>query len=104
MKQLASTQSLDDLVAKHEYSLLLFSASWCGPCKAMSSVVEGVSDLISDRVNAIKIDVDKSTHEASDYGIRNVPTLMLVKNNEIVAQQIGALPPAQFVQWLTENT
>lgn len=104
MKQLTTTESLDDLVSQHEYSLLLFSATWCGPCKAMSSVVEEASILMNDRINAVKIDVDKSMNEASDYGIRNVPTLLLVKDDEIVAQQVGALPPVQFMQWLSENT
>lgn len=104
MKQLTATESLDDFVAQNEYSLLLFSASWCGPCKSMSSVIEDTSTLISERINTIKIDVDKSSNEASDYGVRNVPTLMLVKENEIIAQQIGAVPPVKFMQWLTENT
>jgi len=104
MKQLTTTESLDDLVSQHEYSLLLFSASWCGPCKSMSSVVEETATLIDERINAIKVDVDISANEASDYGIRSVPTLILVKNDEIIAQQVGSLPPQPFIKWLEQHT
>jgi thioredoxin 1 len=103
MKQLTSAESLDDLLTQHECSLLLFSASWCGPCKSMTSVVEGLADVMNDRLNIIKVDVDISANDASDYGIRSVPTLMLVKHDEIIAQQMGALSPQDFAQWLEQN-
>lgn len=103
MKQLTSADSLDDLLTQNEYSLLFFSASWCGPCKSMTPVVAGVSSMMSDRFNTIKLDVDSSSDEAADYGIRSVPTLMLVKDDQVIAQQVGAVPPQQLMQWLTQN-
>jgi len=104
MKQLTSADSLDNLLTQHEYSLVLFSASWCGPCKSMISVVEQTSNMMNGRLNTIKVDVDVSANDAADYGIRSVPTLILVKNDEIIAQQVGALPPQQFMQWVEQNT
>jgi thioredoxin 1 len=103
MKQLSSAESLDDLLTQHEYSLLLFSASWCGPCKSMTSVVEGLSGVVNERINTIKVDIDISASDASEYGIRSVPTMMLVKKSEIIAQQVGALSPQQFMQWIDQN-
>ena len=102
MKQLASTDSLNELLSEHEYSLLYFTASWCGPCKAMSPIVQGVSLIMKDRVNTITVDVDTSPTSAADYGIRSVPTLMLVKNDEIIDQRVGGLPPTQLMQWLEQ--
>jgi len=104
MHQLTSADVLDDLLAQHEYSLLFFSASWCGPCKAMKPTVEGVSSIMNERFNTIKIDVDISPINAADYGIRSVPTLMLVKNNEIISQQVGSIPVQQMMQWLEPLT
>ena len=104
MKQLTSTNAIDDLLSQHEYSLLYFSASWCGPCKTMSPIVEGVTRLMDDRLNAIKIDIDSTPTIAADYGIRSVPTMMLVKNNEIIDQRVGGLPPQQLMQWLEQHT
>jgi thioredoxin 1 len=95
MKQLTSADSIDDLLSQHQYSLLYFTASWCGPCKSMSPIVENVSGLMNGRFNTIKIDIDNMANVAADYGIRSVPTLMLVKNNEIIDQRVGGLPPQQ---------
>jgi len=102
MKQLTANDSLDDLLLEHEHSLLFFSASWCGPCQSMTTVVENVSNAMNQRLNTIKVDVDASQHDAMDYGIRSVPRLLLVKNNEIIAQQVGGMPPVQLMQWLEQ--
>ena len=103
MKQLTSANAIDDLLLQHEYTLLYFSASWCGPCKTISPIIEGVSSMMSDRFNAIKIDIDRASKIAADYGIRSVPTMMLVKNNEIISQQVGGLPPQPLMQWLEQH-
>lgn len=104
MKKLTSGDSIDDLLSEHQYSLLYFTASWCGPCKTMSPIVEGASDLMKSRFNTIKIDVDSMASVAADYGIRGVPTLMLVKSNVIIDQRVGGLPPQQLIQWLEQQT
>lgn len=102
MKQLTAANSLSDLVLPQEHSLLFFSASWCGPCKSMTPIVENISNLLGARINTIKIDVDASENDARDYGIRSVPTLVLVKNDEIIDQLVGGLPPLQLNQWLEQ--
>jgi len=104
MKQLTSADSLDELLSQHELSLLYFSASWCGPCKSMSPIVDGVSGMMNGRFNTIKVDIDNLATVAADYGIRSVPTLMLVENDEIIDQRVGALPPQQLMQWLEQFT
>ena len=104
MKQITSVDSIDELLSQHQYSLLYFTASWCGPCKSMSPIVEAVSGMMSDRFNTIKVDIDNLASIASDYGIRSVPTLMLVKNDEIIDQRVGGLPPQQLMQWLEQLT
>lgn len=104
MKQLTSAVLIDELLSQHQYSLLYFTASWCGPCKSMLPIVEGVSGLMNDRFNTIKIDVDDMESVAADYGVRSVPTLMLVKNNEIIDQRVGGTPLQQIMQWLERLT
>lgn len=104
MKQLTSADSLDELLTQQEFSLLYFSASWCAPCKSMTPIFEGVSGMMKDRFNAFKVDVDQLPTFAADYGIRSVPTLVLVKNDEIIDQRVGGLPPQQLMQWLEQQT
>jgi len=104
MELLTSADSIEDLLSQHQYSLLYFTASWCGPCKSMSPIVEGVSGLMNGRFNTIKIDIDNAEKIAADFGVRSVPTLILVKNNIIIDQRVGGLPPQQLMQWLEQLT
>lgn len=103
MKQLTSANAIDDLLSQHEYSLLYFSASWCGPCKSMSPIVEGITSAMENRLNTIKIDIDSFPIVAADYDIRSVPTMMLIKHNEIIDQRVGGLSPHQLMQWLEQH-
>ena len=67
---------------------LLFSASWCGPCQTLKPVIEQVSKTIP----VTKIDVDTDAQTVSDYGIRSVPTVVLVKNGREVKRFLGVQP------------
>ena len=102
MKQLTSDDFLDDLLPQDKPSLLFFSASWCGPCQSMTSVVSGISNLMSERLYSVKVDVNTSENEVRKYGIRSVPTLLLIKNDEIIAQQVGAMPAHRLMQWIEQ--
>lgn len=104
MQPLAASDSLENLLSQHEYSLLFFSASWCGPCQSMTPIVTDVASMMSERFNTIKLDVDNSPHYAAEFGIRGVPTLILVKNGEIIDQRVGGLPKPQLTEWLAQLT
>ncbi len=69
-----------------------FWAPWCGPCRMVSPVVDEVAKEMSEKVKFVKVNVDESPETASKYGIMSIPTLLLIKNKEVVAQQIGAIP------------
>jgi len=70
----------------------------------MSPIVEGVSSMMNDRFNTIKVDIENTPVAAADYGIRSIPTLLLVKNDEVIDQRVGGLPPQQLIQWLEQVT
>ena len=67
---------------------LLFSASWCGPCQTLKPVMEQVSKTIP----VTKIDVDTDAQTVSDYGVRSVPTVILVKDGREVKRFMGVQP------------
>jgi thioredoxin 1 len=69
-----------------------FWAPWCGPCRMVSPVVDEVAKEMSEKVKFVKVNVDDSPETASKYGVMSIPTLLLIKNKEVVAQQIGAIP------------
>lgn len=65
--------------------ILYFSAAWCGPCKMLGPIMES----LSGQINYQKIDVDNNQDLSIKYGVRNVPTLVLVENEEAVGRLVG---------------
>lgn len=69
--------------------LIDFFATWCGPCKAMSPIVENIGKEVQGSARVLKIDVDRNQALASQFGIQAVPTFMIFKKGKIVWRQSG---------------
>src|SRR6185436_7604083 len=69
--------------------LVKFEADWCGPCKAMKPMIEDIANDYAGRLTVATVDVDANNQTAYKFGVRGVPTVMLFKNGEVVAQQVG---------------
>lgn len=69
--------------------LVDFTATWCGPCKALAPIVEKIADEYAGRIRVGKCDIDDSPGTAAKYGVRSVPTVMVFKNGQKVAQHVG---------------
>jgi thioredoxin 1 len=69
--------------------LVDFTATWCGPCKALSPIVDQLADELSGSVKVGKLDIDDSPLTAGKYGVRGVPTVMVFKAGERAAQHVG---------------
>ncbi|EJW89288.1 thioredoxin [gut metagenome] len=67
-----------------------FSATWCGPCKKVGAYIEKLAEAYGDKANIGKCDVDENDDLTSKYGIRNVPTVLFIKNGEVVDKHVGA--------------
>lgn len=70
-------------------TLVDFFATWCGPCKMQSPILEDVKNKIGDKANIIKIDVDKNPELSAKYNVRSIPTLIVFKNGEAVWRGYG---------------
>lgn len=68
-----------------------FSATWCGPCRAMAPVIENLAGKLAGKVAFVKVDVDENPELVERYGLRGVPHLMLVQNGKVVDEHTGAL-------------
>lgn len=86
----------DEMINSTTPTLVDFYATWCGPCKMMSPLLEQVASEMGDKTKVIKVDIDKNRDAAAEYGIRSVPTLLLFKEGEIVWRQSG-LPPKSMI-------
>jgi thioredoxin 1 len=85
-------KSFSELINDPEKAVLVdFFATWCGPCQALSPIIQEVANELGDKINVIKIDVDKNPAVSQHFRIRGVPTLMIFKGGEIKWQQAGLL-------------
>ena len=69
--------------------LVDFTATWCGPCKALAPIVDQIATELDGKVKVGKLDVDDSPITAGKFGVRGVPTVMVFKNGERAAQHVG---------------
>jgi thioredoxin 1 len=76
--------------------LVDFWATWCGPCRSISPIVEELAKEFSGRVKVTKLNVDESPATPSQYGVRGIPTLILFKGGKILDQIVGAVPKARL--------
>ena len=79
--------------------LLDFWASWCGPCRMVSPIVDEIAEERTD-IKVGKVNVDEESELAAQFRIMSIPTLVVMKNGEIVNQSIGARPKAQILAML----
>ncbi|MBO5718062.1 MAG: thioredoxin [Bacteroidales bacterium] len=71
-----------------------FWAEWCGPCRMVAPIIEELAEEYGDRVLIGKMDVDKNDEVCSQFGIRNIPTILFFKNGQLVDKQVGAAQKA----------
>ena len=83
--------SFDSLIKGSQLVLVDFYATWCGPCKAMTPILEQVASSVKEKAKIIKIDVDKNPAAASAYHVQGVPTLVLFKEGKILWRQSGVV-------------
>lgn len=80
--------------------LVDFWAPWCGPCKMIAPVLEGVAEDLSGKLKVVKLNVDDNPETAPKYNVRGIPTLLLVKDGNVAGTKVGAISKSQLMEFI----
>jgi thioredoxin 1 len=83
--------------------LVDFWAEWCGPCRALTPILEEVAANHSDSISFAKVNIDENPQTPSKYGVMSIPTLILFKNGQVEAVKMGLLSKSQLSAFIESN-
>ena len=97
MATIVNTQSFKELAAQDGLLVVDFFATWCGPCKKLSPILDEVAEEFAGKANIVKVDIDESEDLAVEFGIRSVPTVLFLKGGQVIDKFVGAVPKSEIV-------
>ena len=91
--------TFDEVVLKSDKPVMVdFWAAWCGPCRMVAPIMDQLTAEYDGKAVIVKVDVDSNQKFAAEYGVRNIPTVLVFKNGEVVEKQVGVAPKATYAQ------
>ena len=93
----------EEVINSKEPVLVDFFATWCGPCKMIAPFIAQLADKYEGRMKVCKANVDEVPNIASSYGVSSIPTLIIFKDGEVVAQRIGGANLAVLDAFIMDN-
>lgn len=83
-------------------ALIDFWAAWCGPCRAVSPVLDKLAQEKAGQIKLVKVDVDRAPELSRRFAVQSIPTLMVISGGKVVARQTGAVPAPALRSWLEQ--
>ena len=95
-KKVNSSEFKSEVLEHKGVVLVDFFATWCGPCKALTPIVDKLSEEMSGKVKIVKVDIDENSALATEYRVMSVQTMKLFKNGEVVETLVGLRPESEL--------
>ena len=103
MAIIATNTSFDGLLADEKLVIVDFWATWCGPCRMLSPLLDEVEEEMADKITVVKVNVDDADEIAMRYRIMSIPTLVFIKNGELVDRHVGVIKKDELVAKINQH-
>ena len=103
MAKVATNTNFDELLQDGKLVIVDFWATWCGPCRMLSPILDEVEEEMHDKISVVKVNVDDADEIAARYRIMSIPTLLFFKDGQVVDKTVGAMPKPALVEKINAN-
>ena len=103
MAKVATNTNFEQLLQSDKLVIVDFWATWCGPCRMLSPVLDMVEEEMAGQIEVVKVNVDDADEVAAQFRIMSIPTLLFFKNGQLVDKTVGAMPKPALVEKIKEN-
>ena len=103
MAKVATNTNFNELIADSKLVIVDFWATWCGPCRMISPILDELEEEMADKISVVKVNVDDADEIAAQYRIMSIPTLLFIKNGQIVDKTVGTMPKPALVEKINAN-
>ena len=103
MAKVATNTNFQELLQDNKLVVVDFWATWCGPCRMLSPILDEVEAEMADKITVVKVNVDDADQIAMQYRIMSIPTLLFFKNGQVVDKTVGAMPKNTLVDKINSN-
>ena len=103
MAKVATNRNFNELLQDSKLVVVDFWATWCGPCRMLSPILDEVEEEMKDKISVVKVNVDDADEIAAQFRIMSIPTLLFFKNGQVVDKTVGAMPKPALVEKINAN-
>ena len=101
--KVATNTNFDELLQDSKLVIVDFWATWCGPCRMISPILDEVEEEMPDKITVVKVNVDDADEIAGRYRIMSIPTLLYFKDGQMVDKTVGAMPKHALIEKINAN-
>ena len=103
MAKVATNNNFEELLQDSKLVIVDFWATWCGPCRMITPILDELEEEMTDKIAVVKVNVDDCQDIATRFRIMSIPTLMFFKDGQLVDKSVGAMPKPQLQAKINAN-